>query len=56
MHINFGYLIVLILEFLVIMGVGVWANRRVKNTEDYAVAGRNLNVFLAWGSFGGAFI
>ncbi len=56
MHINFGYLIVLILEFLIIMGVGVWANRRVKNTEDYAVAGRNLNVFLAWGSFGGAFI
>ncbi|TCP21175.1 Na+/proline symporter [Scopulibacillus darangshiensis] len=56
MQINYVYLSILILEFLIIMGVGVWANRRVKATEDYAVAGRNLGVFLAWGSFGGAFV
>lgn len=56
MHINILFLSILIIEFLLVMGVGVWANRRVKATEDYAVAGRKLGVFLAWGSFGGAFI
>ncbi|WP_141604475.1 sodium:solute symporter family protein [Terrilactibacillus laevilacticus] len=56
MHINYFYLSFLIIEFIVVMGIGVWANKQVSGTEDYAVAGRKLGGFLAWGSFCGAFI
>ncbi|RFU70298.1 sodium:solute symporter family protein [Peribacillus saganii] len=56
MEINFIYLSILIILFLAIIGVGIWANRRVKGTEDYAVAGRQLGLFLSLGTFVATFI
>ncbi|GAB2833104.1 sodium:solute symporter family protein [Comamonas piscis] len=40
-------LLSLVIAYLfVTIGVGLWAARRVKNTADFAVAGRNLPLFM----------
>ncbi|REJ88016.1 MAG: sodium:solute symporter [Planctomycetota bacterium] len=36
--------------FVAMIGVGVWAGRRVENEADYLVAGRRLPLWLAWGT------
>lgn len=56
MNINLTYLLILIALFLAVMGVGMWANKRVKGTEDYAVAGRRLGLFLSVGTFVATFV
>jgi len=38
--------IVVALYFLVMLGIGAWASRRIKNTEDYLVAGRSLGFWV----------
>ena len=40
-------LVVLILYKLILLGVGIWAQRRVKNTEDLFLGGRGLGGFVA---------
>lgn len=36
--------------FLVRMGVGIWASRKVKNAADYVVAGRSLPIYMVGAS------
>jgi len=36
----------IILYLLVSVAIGLWAGRRVHNTTDYALAGRNLSVSM----------
>ncbi len=35
------------LYLLLNLGVGLWASRRIKNTEDFVLAGRRLPLLLA---------
>ena len=37
----------IIVYLLVTIGIGWWASRRVKNTADFVLAGRNLPLLLA---------
>lgn len=37
----------IVVYLLLNLGVGLWASRRVKNTEDFVLAGRKLNFALA---------
>lgn len=40
-------LLYLVIAYLfVTIGVGLWAAKRVKNTADFAIAGRNLPMFM----------
>ncbi|MFD1708616.1 hypothetical protein ACFSCZ_18245 [Siminovitchia sediminis] len=39
-------IVIIILYFAVIAGVGVYGARRATNAEEYMVAGRNLNYFM----------
>ena len=32
--------------FVVLLGIGVWASKKIKNSEDYMLAGRNLGFWL----------
>jgi SSS family transporter len=34
------------LYFLLMLGIGVWASKKIKNTEDYLVAGRQLGFWV----------
>jgi SSS family transporter len=34
------------LYFLAMLGIGVWASKKIKNTEDYLVAGRQLGFWV----------
>lgn len=34
------------LYLLVTIGIGLWAAKRVKNTTDFAIAGRHLPLFM----------
>jgi SSS family transporter len=34
------------LYFLAMLGIGIWASKKVKNTEDYLVAGRQLGFWV----------
>ncbi len=46
-------LIVIVLYFLVIIGIGIWSMRRIKNQEDYFLAGRRFGKFIqTFASFG----
>jgi SSS family solute:Na+ symporter len=38
--------LVITLYFLFMIGIGVWASRKIKNTEDYLVAGRSLGFWV----------
>jgi len=38
--------VVVALYFLLMIGIGVWASRKIKTTEDYLVAGRSLGFWV----------
>ena len=38
--------VVIALYFLFMIGIGIWASRKIKNTEDYLVAGRSLGFWV----------
>ena len=37
---------VIIIYFLIVIGIGLWAMRRIKNQEDYFLAGRRFGKFI----------
>jgi SSS family solute:Na+ symporter len=37
---------VIAIYFLVLLGIGVWASKKIKTTEDYLVAGRSLGFWV----------
>jgi SSS family solute:Na+ symporter len=39
-------IIVIALYLLLMIGIGVWASRKIENTEDYLVAGRSLGFWV----------
>ena len=39
-------LTLVVLYLLVTIAIGLWAAKRVKNTADFAIAGRNLPLFM----------
>jgi hypothetical protein len=39
-------LIVIFLYFLVVIAIGIWSSRRIKNQEDYFLAGRKFGKFI----------
>jgi SSS family solute:Na+ symporter len=39
-------IIIVTLYFLVMLGIGVWASKKIRNTEDYLVAGRSLDFWV----------
>jgi len=39
-------IIVILVYFAIVIGVGIWAARRVKSQEDYFLAGRRFGVFI----------
>mgnify|MGYP000858363636 FL=1 len=39
-------LAVIVLYFVVLIGIGSWASKKIKNTEDYIVAGRSLGFWV----------
>ncbi len=46
---------VIIVYFLIIIGIGVWASRRIKNQEDYLLGGRKFGKLIqTFASFGQA--
>ncbi len=48
-------IIVIILYFIAIIGIGIWASRRIKNQEDYLLGGRKFGRLIqTFASFGGA--
>lgn len=48
-------IIVIILYFITIIGIGVWASLRIKNQEDYLLGGRKFGRLIqTFASFGGA--
>jgi len=40
-------IIVLILYFVIVLGIGYWSTKTVKTADDYLIAGRKLNIFIA---------
>jgi SSS family solute:Na+ symporter len=38
--------VVVALYFILLLGIGAWASKKVKNTEDYLVAGRQLGFWV----------
>lgn len=48
-------IIVIILYFITIIGIGIWASLRIKNQEDYLLGGRKFGRLIqTFASFGGA--
>lgn len=48
-------IVVVFLYFLIIIGIGVWASRRIKNQEDYLLGGRKFGKLVqTFASFGQA--
>ena len=46
-------LFVIAIYFLVVIGIGMWSMRRIKNQEDYFLAGRRFGKFIqTFASFG----
>lgn len=43
-------LIYVVIYFLVMLGIGAWASKKVKSSEDYALAGRSLGPFVLMGT------
>ena len=37
---------VIAIYFLVLLGIGVWASKKIKTAEDYLVAGRSLGFWV----------
>lgn len=48
-------IVVILLYFFIIIGIGVWASRRIKNQEDYLLGGRKFGKLIqTFASFGQA--
>ncbi|MEI3350846.1 MAG: hypothetical protein V8R18_06980 [Clostridium sp.] len=43
-------LIFVIVYFGVMIGIGAWASKKIKSSEDYALAGRSLGPFVLMGT------
>jgi len=43
---DFVTAIVVALYFIMLLGIGAWASKKIKNTEDYLVAGRQLGFWV----------
>ena len=41
-----GTIVIVTLYFLAMLGIGIWASKKIKNTEDYLVAGRQLGFWV----------
>ncbi len=39
-------LVLMVVYFVVLLGIGVWASKKIKSSEDYILAGRNLGFWL----------
>ncbi len=39
-------LILIVVYFVVLLAIGVWASKKIRNSEDYMLAGRNLGFWL----------
>jgi len=39
-------IILIVVYFFVLLGIGVWASKKIKNSEDYMLAGRGLGFWL----------
>ncbi len=38
--------VLIVVYFFVLLGIGVWASRKIKTSEDYMLAGRSLGFWL----------
>ncbi|MBK7103734.1 MAG: sodium:solute symporter family protein [Ignavibacteriae bacterium] len=48
-------LVVILIYFLVVIGIGIWASKRIKNQEDYLLGGRKFGKLIqTFASFGQA--
>ena len=45
---KFWLSVILILYLLIILGISLYASRKIKNKEDFIVAGRRLPLWMAW--------
>ncbi|PKL64245.1 MAG: sodium:solute symporter [Methanomicrobiales archaeon HGW-Methanomicrobiales-3] len=43
---DIGTVIIVAIYFLAMIGIGAWASKKIKNTEDYIVAGRSLDFWV----------
>ena len=43
---TFVTLILIVAYFVVLLGIGIWASKKIKNSEDYMLAGRSLGFWL----------
>ena len=43
---DFITIAVIVIYFLAMLGIGAWASKKIKNTEDYLVAGRQLGFWV----------
>ncbi len=43
---DFTTIAVVAMYFLAMLGIGAWASKKIKNTEDYLVAGRSLGFWV----------
>ena len=39
-------IVLIVAYFIALLGIGIWASRKIKNSEDYMLAGRNLGFWL----------
>lgn len=39
-------LVLIVVYFVLLLGIGVWASKKIKNSEDYMLAGRSLGFWL----------
>jgi len=39
-------IILIVAYFIALLGIGIWASRKIKNSEDYMLAGRSLGFWL----------
>jgi len=49
-------IVVIILYFIAMLGIGMWTGRRVKNTSDWMVAGKQVGIIVATGTFLATFV
>ncbi|MDU9377084.1 Osmoregulated proline transporter OpuE [Methanocorpusculaceae archaeon Sp1] len=43
---TFITLALIVVYFVVLLGIGIWASKKIKNSEDYMLAGRSLGFWL----------
>ena len=45
---DFITIAVISLYFLAMLGIGFWASKKIKSTEDYLIAGRSLGFWMLY--------